>query len=167
MVLHTWHMQPWTLMCCVCALSAVVPSANSRAPRLLLGVQATVLSLLLANLALRRTANDFRSLQDGYWTGQRDTVYRGVAGYLTSHANPGDWFASIEVGTIAYYSDLPAYDLSGLVTDRSKAPDGRRLRFFVYDKAFLHEAPPLPVAASIEEGDFLANIYDRAQRHPR
>jgi hypothetical protein len=51
-----------------------------------------------------------------FWYGNRDTIDRLVAGYLRERSAPGDRVDAEEVGTLAYWSDLPMMDHPGLVT---------------------------------------------------
>ncbi len=43
-------------------------------------------------------------------------LYRQAAGWLSTHAQPGDLVAHTEVGTLGYFSDLRMLDLAGLVS---------------------------------------------------
>ncbi|HKU37122.1 MAG TPA: hypothetical protein VJR89_03225 [Polyangiales bacterium] len=153
--IHSWHMYPWVLGLCVGCWSALICWADLPKVRVAAGIAA---GLFLASHAAG-FARGFRTLETGYWTGQRQAVYEDIAGYLREHAVPGDQFASVEVGTIAYYTDLPAFDLGGLITrpgaDLTQSP----VRFLVLDKLYLRTDTPAPPVYQSQHGEFLAVVY--------
>jgi len=166
---HGWHLYPWCVAFCVCSAVALAPlparaeaapppSAASWLVRLRRGLGWCACAGLLG-IAASRFPAEARFTSAGYWTGQRDAVYRRIAGYLRSRAQPGDMFAAVEVGTIAYYSGLPAYDLGGLVTRLGEARPPRALRFLVLDKLYLDRAPASAPLFAAREGDFSAQVY--------
>jgi hypothetical protein len=113
-----------------------------------------------AALGCARTLRAALAQDEEYWNGARDHTYRRAADYLGAHAEPGDRFASIEVGTLAYYSRLAAYDLGGLVTDLQRdAMVDRDVRWLVLDKRYLRHAPPTPPVYSALRGDFETFVY--------
>jgi hypothetical protein len=161
---HSWHLYPWTLVFCVCALAAVAPRAQAGAHPAVYWVQAAALVLLLSMTGVRFAAES-KTLARGYWTGQRDAVYQRIAADLRARAKPGEWFASVEVGTLAYFSALPAYDLGGLVTRLDADPmSDHPVRFIVLDKAYLAMAPSAAPVFSASEGDFSAYVYEMRLR---
>jgi hypothetical protein len=161
---HSWHLYPWTLVFCVCALAGVAPRAPAGLYPVVYWVQAAALVLVLSMTGVRFAAES-QTLARGYWTGQRDVVYQRIAMYLRAHAKPGEWFASVEVGTLGYFSGLPAYDLGGLVTRLDADPmSDHPVRFIVLDKAYLAMAPSAPPVFSAREGDFSAYVYEMRLR---
>ena len=157
---HTWHLYPWTLVFCVCALAALAPQWKPQWSAV--DCARTCLLSLALGVSIMRFAGECRTADSGYWTGQRDAVYRRIAAYMSAHARPGEWFASVEVGTLAYFSGLPAYDLGGLVTRHDDPMQDHPVRFIVLDKAYLAMAPSRLPVFSAQEGDFMARVYDMA-----
>ena len=95
------------------ALAAVVRLA-ARAVRLpVAGIAMLALVVLFYG---SRTYDYTRVYPTDRWFGARDAVYREIAAHLRAHAAPADVVLSEEVGTIAYYSHRPMYDVIGLVT---------------------------------------------------
>jgi arabinofuranosyltransferase len=161
---HAWHLYPWTLVFCICAWAALAPDSENQA-RPALRVAKLIALLLVLSFSVVHFVGDCRTLARGYWTGQRDLVYQRIAAYLHDHARPGEWFASVEVGTLAYYSGLPAYDLGGLVTRQDDPMRDHPVRFIVLDKAYLAMAPTLPPVFSAQQGNFVAYVYELPQRN--
>jgi len=154
-----WHLYPISLLAVVFAFSGLFALVSAGTRRVVRAVSALVF-IALAGLALQRSARAVGEQEHGFWTGARQTTYRRIAGYMAEHAEAGDRFASIEVGTLAYYSGLAAYDLGGLVTDlrRDRMVD-RNVRFLVLDKRYLQHAPPVPPVFSAAKGEFAAFVY--------
>ena len=76
-----------------------------------------VLAIVLTGFpgyALRRAWHGFQ-LFNGF---PRHQLYRDAGRWLATQTQPGDAFAFVEVGTLAFYSRMPARDLTGLVTPR-------------------------------------------------
>ncbi len=137
---HNWHLYPLACIVVVLALSGLAAAALHVGPRLRWAAAAGLAALVLAGAA--RTIDAARTHDDAFWSGSRDAAYRQVARELVARARPGDEFASLEVGTLAYYSDLPAYDLGGLVTDlKSTRMLDRNVRWLVLDRQHLRFAP--------------------------
>lgn len=155
---HDWHLYPPTLLAIVIALAGLVELAR-RPGQLVRGLAAALLgALVIAGAA--RTIEQQTDAVAGYWTGSRHAVYRRIGGYLADHARDDDEFASIEVGTIAYYSDLPAYDLGGLVTHlRRVNMVDRPVRWLVLDQRYMRFAPPSPPVFTAAQGDFRAHVF--------
>jgi hypothetical protein len=154
---HSWHLYPWTLVCCICAMAALAPVEIPGRDRADWMRRAAFALVLIATVA--RFAGDWRNLASGYWTGERDAVYGRIARYLKANAPPGAWFASIEVGTIAYYSGMSAYDLGGLISRQDDPIAAHPVRFIVVDQAYATANPPSAPVFSAGEGGFLAHIY--------
>jgi arabinofuranosyltransferase len=159
---HGWHLYPWVLTFCVCVFAGLAPvvvvPVRARASWVALLGAALCLGLLVSSIV--RFVADTHRLDRGYWTGQRDAVYRRVAEQLMAAAEPGDWFASVEVGTIAYHSRLHAFDLGGLVTRADDVMSAHPIRFIVVDKAYLQRSPPREPRFVVSDGDFLVHVYD-------
>jgi hypothetical protein len=131
---------------------------DSEAPAVLRHVQLLALVALVGTAAVS-FGRECQTLDSGYWTGQRDVVYRRVAAYLRAHAAPDAWFASVEVGTIAYFSGRSGYDLGGLVTKGDDAIGTHAIRYIVVDKNYLTHAPPTAPVFSAQQGEFVAKVY--------
>lgn len=161
-IVHEWHLYPWLLVLCVlcfaglAAAPGLLGKPGARSP---LGLCCgLLLAGLLAHAGLRlsRTAT---TIADGYWSGQRHAAYRDVADYLSSHAREPARFASVEVGTIAFYSDLPAFDLGGLITRLGERMEHYPVRFIVVDRAYLRPGIRARELVRAQHGDFLAVVY--------
>jgi arabinofuranosyltransferase len=159
--IHTWHMYPWVLVLCVLCWSALICLALELSAR---GRRAASITAGCAALAFLAThaggfIAGFRTLEHAYWTGQRQAVYEDISGYLRQHAARGEAFASVEVGTIAYYTDLPAFDLGGLITRPADQMTEHPVRFLVLDKLYMRaDVPAAPVYRS-QHGEFMAVVY--------
>ena len=158
---HGWHVYPWVLFVSVLAWSALVCIAQALAAR---GKRPLAIATSLAIAALLgvqgvRYAESIQTLARGYWTGERQAVYVDIARYLEEHASSGDWFGSIEVGTIAYYSDLPAFDLGGLVTRPTQRLDQSPVKFLVVDRLYMQPHAAVPPVFRSQHGEFVAVVY--------
>jgi len=125
---HTWHLYPGAAIAVALAICALAAAGSwvhrGRQP---LALPAAVLVGLLAAAHLYQTGEFAFSHRQAYWHGARDAAYRELADYLVANAEPSDRVASGEVGTIAYYSRLPIYDLVHLVSSpASDAPSDVR-----------------------------------------
>ncbi len=156
---HDWHLYPIALVAVLCSGGGLALLAlHARRLWARAGAAAVLSGLLL--LAAARTAIASRDYAHGHWTGRRDAAYRRIARFLRDRARPGEQFASIEVGTLAYYSGLSAYDLGGIVTDLERtALISRPVRYLVLDTKYITHAPPWPPLFSAADGDFKAFVY--------
>ena len=160
---HQWHLYPWVLAVCVLCWSGLVlayDSCVSQQRRALGAVCAAVIAILFVSQALD-FAQSARDLDAGYWTGQRHATYLAIAKYLKEHTPKGEMFGSVEVGTLAYYSDVPAFDFGGLVTRPSERLDKRPVRYLVVDKVYIPRGSPVRPAFQSQHGDFFAVVYQR------
>jgi arabinofuranosyltransferase len=161
-MVHEWHLYPWTLVLCVlcfAGLAAAPGLVGAQAGRVRLGwVCGLLLAGLLAQAGLR-SIQAAATLADGYWSGDRHAAYREVADYLGRHAREPVRFASVEVGTIAFYSGLPAFDLGGLVTRLGERMENYPVRFIVVDRAYLRSGIRARELFRTQHGDFLAVVY--------
>ncbi len=174
---HTWHLYPGVTVFVVLALASVAAAARdpgavatgtSRAG--LRHLVTLVLVLLLASYGARFVA-EARGHASAYWSGARDQVYRQMADRLRAHTAPDDLILSVEVGTLAYWSDRPMADLGGLVTPPDQlaaklegSADGPH-RWMVLDKLYLHLAGGRRPIAGFRAGDsgsgeFQAYLFD-------
>lgn len=160
---HQWHLYPWVLVLCVLCWSALVLAAQwfrAHDKRASYWAIVVVSVALFANQAVR-FADAAAELDARYWTGQRQATYVEIAKYLTDHAQTGEWFGSVEVGTIAYYSNLPAFDFGGLVTRPYERMDQHPVRFLVVDKLYMQRDMPVRPVFQSQHGEFLAVVYRR------
>lgn len=154
--MHTWHLYPWALLTTVCALAAIAPVREWRS-----GAEARIRSVALVGALVFIAggfAHEWNSV-GSYWSGQRNAVYRRVATFLQAQAPPGAWYASIEVGTISFFSRLPAYDLGGLVTRPGDPISAHPVRYIVVDRIYRRTDTPSPPVFSAREGEFEAFVY--------
>jgi hypothetical protein len=162
--LHAWHLYPAAVMVVIAALSGLVLGVQKllvhrvSTPEV---IDRTLLALAgaIALLYGARTSSLARAQEADYWTGARDKTYLEIASYLKPRILPGDRFAAIEVGTLAYYTQLPAFDIGMLVTDRKKPPP-TPIRYVVLDPVFADLAPPYPPVGRGKSHDFSAALYE-------
>ena len=157
---HAWHLYPVTLLTVVLAIAGFGALwERSRSPVLR---RVALLPIAAAVLVYSARSARFASVQqDDYWFGARDRVYRDISAYLRTHARPADVVAGVEVGTIAYYTDLTMYDWGALVTPRpALRPVRPRLSWTVVDKSFQDRfAVDMTPIRTFQVGDFSANVY--------
>jgi hypothetical protein len=110
-----WHDYPLLLAFTVFALAGLAEGARSAARMVRLPVAGVALALVVLLFAWRSYGFAMEHPR-AFWFGSRDTVYRKIASHLRKHSVPTDVVLTEEVGTIAYYSHLPIFDLIGLVT---------------------------------------------------
>jgi len=67
-------------------------------------------------LITTRTLRHARTYSSSFFYGARHAVYKDIAKYLAAAAQPDDVVVLKEIGTIAYWSELPIIDLCGLAT---------------------------------------------------
>lgn len=160
---HQWHLYPWVLVLCITSWSAILWAGQQcleRGQRAGLAAVVVVSTILVAFQAAR-FFEAARELDARYWTGQRHATYVEIAKYLTEHAQPGEWFGSVEVGTIAYYSNLSAFDFGGLVTRPYERMEQYPVRFLVVDKLYMQRDMPVRPVFQSQHGEFLAVVYRR------
>jgi hypothetical protein len=156
---HNWHLYPPACIAVVIALAGLAAAALEAGRTVRRWAAATMLAALVLAGATR-TLQAAATHRDSFWSGSRDAAYRRVAAYLLEHAQPGDEFAALEVGTLAYYTRLPAYDLGGLVTDLRRTPMvDRNVRWLVLDRQHLHVAPRVAPAFEVSIQGFDAFVF--------
>jgi hypothetical protein len=154
---HHWHLYPATLVFVtlgLIALCGVLTAGSGRGTRGLAG------AALLALLALYGASTTRFALahERDYWFGARHTVYRAVAAFLRERAGPSDVVASLEVGTIAYYSGVRMHDWDGLVSrDPRRLPP--ELRWFVVDGAYVDRFPGFEPVMVWTRGGVAAHLF--------
>jgi len=155
---HDWHLYPLQLGGSVLALGGLAAFSSQPAPRWLRPLASAALVLLLL-LTCARTAFVAATHRDDYWSGARDDVYKRLARVLGQRAKPGEAFASVEVGTLAYYTHLRVYDMGGLVTDTAHVSRDGAVRWLVLDANYTWMAPPWPPVYAVEDRVFSAFLY--------
>lgn len=118
LTLFSWHLYPVALTFVVSLLVGLGTLAARPRGALTWATRGAMGLLLLATMA--RTHTTAGRFEASYWGGQRTEVYGHVAAWLRTHIPPGDRVALLEVGMIAYYSDVRVHDLAGLVTARTR-----------------------------------------------
>ena len=151
---HTWHLYPAALVFVVLGLygfAAAVKTTRYRAVR----VAASAILVVFVWGYAHRTGDLAVAHSAAYWNGARDGAYRKTADFLLTHTQPGDVIASEEVGTLGYYTELPMYDLGGLITAnpslKSNVPG---LRWFVANRNFLTRPQETNPTRVFEEAGF-------------
>jgi len=156
---HTWHLYPAALAAVVFASAGLMWLSSRATQRALRTCAAIALTCWIGAVATRSFQASIE-LRDSYWTGARHAVYQDVARFLRDNLQPGEEFASVEVGTLAFYAERVAYDLGGLVTDFETNPMSRHpVRLLVLDKRYLYTAPPRPPVTVFTLGEFSASVY--------
>jgi len=161
--LHAWHLYPAAVIALITVLSGLVLAVQKFLVRQVsrpehIDRTLLLLAALLAFFYGSRTLSLARAQEADYWTGARDKTYLQIASYLQPRIQPGDRFAAIEVGTLAYYTQLPAFDIGMLVTDRKKPPP-TPIRYVVLDPLFADLAPPFLPAGQGRSHEFSAALY--------
>lgn len=169
---HDWHLYPGVLIAAVLSVTAVLTVVERIASKLAGPSPARQASwartaLLIAGIGLttayaQRTASAALMHDRARWNGARDSVYRSLGEHMRAHSRPGELFASVEVGTLAYYTQLPAFDIGMLVTNRKQRP-ASHIRWVVLDDAFLGLAPPFPAVGDASTPQFRAHLFEVPQ----
>jgi hypothetical protein len=159
--MHHWHLYPANSIVVVLALVALATCLGlvARLPRLS-RVGATAVALIALGYAYH--AADFaRTHHTAFWFGARDRVYQQVSRYLRTHARPTDVVASVEVGTIGYYTGLRMYDWGAIVTRKPEyRPIEPRLSWSVVDRGFEDRlAVGLTATRKFEAGEFIVSVH--------
>lgn len=157
---HTWHLYPAEAVMVVLAmvgLGAMVEGAQ----RWGRWVGAAVAAFLLLSTGFY-TAARIATHQDSRWTGGRDRAYREVAAFLEANGDrEREYFAAVEVGTIAYLTDFKAMDLGWLVSAPGELLDEGELRWVVVDPIYHYLVPQgAPLVFVAQSGGFRAEVYD-------
>ncbi len=155
---HDWHLYPLQLAAAIFAVGGVAQLAQQLPTRGGRSVMASALAALVL-AACVRTSFLAATYRDDYWTGARHDVYLHLSGFLKAHAAPGDAFASIEVGTLAYYTGMRVYDMGGLVTDTSRVSGDPAVRWLVLDANYLWMAPPWQPVYAASNQKFKAFLF--------
>ena len=157
---HTWHLYPAEAMMIVLAMVALgrMIEGAQRWGRWVGSAAAVFVLLSTAFYSAARVATH----RDSQWTGGRDRAYREVAGFLEEHGDrEQEYFASVEVGTIAYLTDFRAMDLGWLVSAPGALLDEGELRWLVVDPLYHYLVPEGAPLVFVSETDrFRAEVYD-------
>jgi hypothetical protein len=155
---HDWHLYPLQLGGALLALAGIAMLArNASAP--LPRVFASVALGLLVLAACVRTSFMAATYRDDYWTGARHDVYLHLARYINAQKQPGDAFASVEVGTLAYYTGMRVYDMGGLVTDTAHVSGDSAVRWLILDSNYMWMAPPWAPVYAAKNQRFEAFVF--------
>ncbi|HEX2677779.1 MAG TPA: hypothetical protein VHM19_14100, partial [Polyangiales bacterium] len=155
---HDWHLYPLQLGA-TCFLLAGLARATKVASQPAARRGAAVLLSLIGLCVVARTSVMAATYRDAYWTGARHAVYRRLAVLIAGAAKPGDAFASVEVGTLAYYTHLRVYDMGGLVTDTAKVSGDPAVRWLVLDSNYMWMAPPWKPVFGGKQERFKAYVF--------
>ncbi len=165
---HIWHLYPGLLIFSVCAVAALLSLLEHANRTLRWG--AIIVLFSLATLQASRTVGAAGSYRTNYWNGARNQAYYDLSTFLRRSVPPEDVVATVEVGTIAYYSGLKMYDLGGLITLAPVSPQARAglYRWLAVDGKYLHLVPggARPVAA-FRRTQFHVFLFDLAPAGPR
>jgi hypothetical protein len=157
---HSWHLYPGEAMILVLAMVALGGLIQGLRPLgRWVGVAAAVGLLGSGSI---HVAERMTTYQDSRWSGGRHQAYREVATFLSEHGDrEQEYFASVEVGTVAYYSDFPAMDLGWLVSPRGMLLDEGELRWLLVDPVYRFLVPAgAPRVFSVERDGIRAEVYD-------
>lgn len=157
---HTWHLYPAEAMMLVLAMVALGALVEG-APRWGRWAGASVAAFLLLSTSFYTTAR-VATHGSSRWTGGRDLAYRQVAEYLLEHGDPQtEYFAAVEVGTVAYLTDFHAMDLGWLVSAPGQLLKQGELRWILVDPAYHIMVPKGSRLAFASHGSrFRAELYD-------
>jgi hypothetical protein len=164
---HVWHLYPTTLLFAVFVLTGLGAALSQ--PSLPVRIAAALVLLALTGGVVWGLRGAPGSLERPYFRGRHDAYLR-VAEALRRLARPGDSVTAVEVGTVAYYSDLPMIDL-GLLASRPDVVE--RLgtsRFVLYDRIyqpwFEEQFADLPRYV-VRAAEFEAYLFDLEAPGPR
>lgn len=160
---HRWHLYPAEAMMVVFAMVALggfIQAARGRG-RWVRWVGGTVAVGLLVSGGIH-AAERISDHRDSLWGGGRDQAYREVVAFLEERGDrEKEYFAAVEVGTVAYYSDFRAMDLGWLVSPPGTLLDHGELRWLLIDPLYRFLVPEgAPRVFSTERGGFRAEVYD-------
>lgn len=157
---HSWHLYPAEAIIAVLAMVALGGMIEG-AQRWGRWLGAAVAVFLLLSTGFH-TAARIATHGDSQWTGGRDRAYREVAAFLVANGDrEQEYFASVEVGTIAYLTDFRAMDLGWLVSAPGGLLDEGELRWLVVDPIYHYLVPEgAPLVFAAEGGGFHAEVYD-------
>jgi len=117
-VYHTWHIRPAITLCTIAVVAVLAAGIRLPFSQVVRGAAVVGVALLLLGYAIRLSVTP-QARRASYWSG-RHAAYVRTAEYLRPRVLPTEIVASTEVGTIAYYSNLPMFDKGLLVSDRQR-----------------------------------------------
>ncbi len=160
LTLFLWHAYPIMLLVVTCAFAGAVGLATHPSLRPPVRRLARLAVALLLAVVVQRGHATVTRFESNYWGGQRTRVYLQVADWLRAHVPSSGRVALMEVGLIAWHSDVRVHDLAGLVTPRTQRmpPDVTHVVALTH---FPRDFNPgrAPVAA-YRDGRFGAWIFD-------
>ena len=166
---HRWHLYPLMVVFIVLVVVALLDlseRARNKAVRWI--IYAAIAVIFAGGLWRTIYVSGHRNQR---MNGSREKTYLKTAEYLNEHADPDDTVASIEVGTIAYYTDLRMHDWGHLITTKPKKyRRGRDVpyRWMIIDFGYRRLRPKHLRANHIERsGKFGVWIYDLEHPKPR
>jgi hypothetical protein len=159
-----WHLYPVMLFLGVFFLTFIAQIPYLIKERHL---RAMVIIFVFGYLLLfygNRTIHNVAIHQNAFWFGARHKVYQEVADYLRQHSEETDVVLVEEVGTIAYYSQLPVLDAYGLV---SRNPMEKLARGLVKPR-WVIVVPLLPGMTPPPDPEFQARSkpVNKSELHP-
>ena len=157
---HAWHLYPAEAMMLVLAMVALGGFMQGvRSSGRWVGAAVAVALLVSGGI---HSVERISGHRDSRWNGGRDQAYREAAAFLEEHGDrEREYFASVEVGTVAYYSDFSAMDLGWLVSPRGTLLDQGELRWVLIDPVYHFMVPDgAPKVFSTQRGGFRAELYD-------
>lgn len=164
-ITQDWHLYPGVVVFAVCAWTGLIQVIALIPRPWIKAVPISACAFLLAADGMRFSAVA-RSHDTDYWFGARDETYRAVSEFLLKHAAPTDKIAAVEVGTLGYYTQMPMYDLGGLITKHPVlARDGPvPYRWLVVDRLYWSVAPKgLKPVTAISRYGFSVRVFDLDQ----
>jgi hypothetical protein len=165
-VQHHWHLYPGVFVSVLLVAYALARGSERRSSSLAHRMMTASCRVVLAALILtgaHRSVSLAASHADSSGLGARHQVYLEVADFLRSRGDPRrESFASMEVGTIAYYCDFFAFDMGGLVQDLDVPYPGPAVRWLVVTPDVVRYAPPGVPPVKVWNEPFPVAIWDLA-----
>ncbi len=108
-----------------------------------------------------QTVDAIRAYPTHYWLGARQEVYRDIASYLRVVGKKTQRIASVEVGTLAFYSDQLMHDWGGLITREKTQEPIRPYQWAVIDRLYLKKLGRGLFAQEVfRRNDFTVYLYN-------
>jgi arabinofuranosyltransferase len=156
---HLWHLYPIRLVFAVLVLVALLAALQHRL--VALRAVAAVVVVALAGTLVWKLRGAPESLETPYFR-ERHTAYVAISELLRERARPDDSVLALEVGTLAYYTDLAMVDL-GLLVTRGEEAELRGSRFLMFDRLYWPQFPDEVRELShflFRAGEFEAYLFD-------
>jgi arabinofuranosyltransferase len=172
---YVWHLQPLVVIVAIGVTGGGALAGLWISNRPLRWFAGAAGLLFLATIA-RATVRHAFMHHNELWLGQRDAVYTETAEYLRVHSQPDDLVSFEEVGTLAYRTDLPMNDRTGLVTRhpweslrRFQRGEPTKLRWLILRKPELEAAREIygrRTPLVIRRSDYRVFIFDLKAPEP-